>query len=49
MITQYVSQMVLRWNSFIENFLQTYQKLNELGLIYYNGTVTVVERKEETP
>jgi hypothetical protein len=39
--------MVLRWNSFFENFVQTYEKLNELGLIYYNGKVTVVDRKEE--
>lgn len=39
--------MVLRWNSFIENFVETYKKLNELGLIYYNGKVTVVDRKEE--
>ena len=42
-----VSQMVLRWNSFFENLVQTYQKLNELGLVYYNGNVTVINRKEE--
>jgi hypothetical protein len=39
--------MVLRWNSFFENLVQTYQKLNELGLVYYNGNVTVINRKEE--
>lgn len=43
----WASQMVLRWNSFFENLVQTYQKLNELGLVYYNGNVTVINRKEE--
>jgi hypothetical protein len=42
-----VSQLVRVWNPLIDSLIRLNAKLQDLGFVYYNGNVTIIEHGKE--